>query len=217
MMAPSKQDAMARKPAPPVRDEDETVELLARARDGDSAALNVLFSRQIPLLRRWASGRLPQWARDIADTSDLIQETVFETFKRIESFEPRGEGALQAYLRQALVNRLRNQLRRVGSRPDRVELESNIVDDAASPLETAIGRQTLERYEAALEKLKPGERDAIVSRIEFGMTYAEVATALDKPSADAARMAIIRALNRLTEIMAKERDQRQNRGENAEG
>jgi len=208
---------MAREPAPPVRNEDETVELLARARDGDGAALDVLFSRQIPLLRRWASGRLPQWARDIADTSDLIQETVFETFKRIESFEPRGEGALQAYLRQALVNRLRNQLRRVGSRPYRAELESNIPDEAASPLETAIGSQTLDRYEAALAKLKPAERDALVSRIEFGMTYAEVATALDKPSADAARMAIIRALNRLTEIMAKERDQRQSRGENAEG
>ena len=98
----------------------------------------------------------------------------------------------------------------------RAELESNIADDAASPLETAIGRQTVDRYEAALAKLKPGERDAIVSRIEFGMTYAEVATALDKPSADAARMAIIRALNRLTEIMAKDRDQRQNRSENAE-
>jgi len=192
---------MAREPAPPVRDDDETVELLARARGGDRVALDRLFSLQIPLLRRWASGRLPRWARDIADTSDLIQETVFETFRRIESFEPRGEGALQAYLRQALVNRLRNQLRRVGSRPQCAELESNVADEAASPLETAIGRQTLDRYEAALAKLKPDERDAIVSRIEFGMTYGEVATALDKPSADAARMAVIRALDRLTREM----------------
>jgi RNA polymerase sigma-70 factor (ECF subfamily) len=203
---------MAREPAPPVRDDDETVELLARARGGDREALDLLFSRQIPLLRRWASGRLPRWARDIADTSDLIQETVFETFKRIESFEPRGEGALQAYLRQALVNRLRNQLRRVFARPQRAELESNVADEAASPLETAIGRQTLDRYEAALAKLKADERDAIVSRIEFGMTYAEVAAALDKPSADAARMAVIRALDRLTEEMAGGGGARQTKG-----
>jgi len=206
---------MAREPAPPVREEDETVALLARARDGDRAALDLLFARQIPVLRRWASGRLPRWARDIADTSDLIQETVFETFKRIESFEPRGEGALQAYLRQALVNRLRNQLRRVGGRPDRDELRSNIADEAASPLETAIGRETLDRYEAAVAKLKPEERDAIVSRIEFGMTYAEIATALDKPSADAARMAVIRALDRLTDTMAKGRNDRRKNGERA--
>jgi RNA polymerase sigma-70 factor (ECF subfamily) len=187
---------------------DDTVDLLARARTGDRAALETLFARQIPLLRRWASGRLPQWARDISDTSDLIQESVFETFKRIESFEPRGAGALQAYLRQALINRLRNQLRRVGSRPQHAELESAIPDAAASPLEAAIGQQTLDRYEAALARLRPDERDAIVSRVEFGMTYPEIATALDKPSADAARMAVVRALERLTESMARARRDR---------
>ncbi len=207
---------MSREPAPCVGDDDETVELLRRARGGDREALDLLFARQIPLLRRWASGRLPQWARDIADTSDLIQETVFETFKRIDSFEPRGEGALQAYLRQALVNRLRNQLRRVGSRPQRMELESSMADEATSPLEAAIGRQTLDRYEAALGKLKPEERDAIVSRIEFGMTYAEVAAALDKPSADAARMAVIRAIDRLTQEMASAREERRRKSENTE-
>jgi RNA polymerase sigma-70 factor (ECF subfamily) len=182
---------------------DETVELLARAREGDRDALDLLFARQIPLLRRWAAGRLPRWARDIADTSDLVQESVFETFKRIESFEPRGEGALQAYLRQALINRLRNQLRRVVSRPQTTELESAVPDAAASPLEQAIGRQTLDNYEAALGRLSPGERDAIVSRIEFGMSYAEVAAALDKPSADAARKAVVRAIERLVEEMSR--------------
>lgn len=196
-------EGMSREPEPAA--DDETVDLLARARAGDRDALETLFARQIPLLRRWASGRLPQWARDIADTSDLIQESVLETFKRLETFEPRGEGALQAYLRQALINRLRNQLRRVGSRPKQAELESAIPDAAASALEVAIGQQTLDRYDAALARLRPDERDAIVSRVEFGMTYAEVATALDKPSADAARMAVVRALERLTDEMARAR------------
>jgi RNA polymerase sigma-70 factor (ECF subfamily) len=186
--------------------DDETIRLLARARAGDRDALERLFARHIPLLKRWASGRLPRWARDIADTSDLIQESVFETFKRIESFEPRGEGALQAYLRQAVVNRLRNQLRRVGSRPGRADLDPALPDDATSPLEAAISRETLDRYEAALERLRPDERDAIVCRIEFGMTYAEIATALDRPSSDAARMAVVRALERLTAEMAREKN-----------
>jgi DNA-directed RNA polymerase specialized sigma24 family protein len=82
---------------------DDTVDLLLRARAGDGDALNRLFDHHIPILRRWASGRLPRWARDAADTSDLVQETVVQTLKHLDTFEPRGEGALQAYLRQAVI------------------------------------------------------------------------------------------------------------------
>lgn len=180
-------------------------DLLRRAREGDREALDALFLHEMPQLRRWASGRLPRWARDILDTSDLIQETLLETFKRLDSFEPRGDTALQAYLRQALINRLRNHLRRLASRPRYGAIESNWPDTALSPLEATIGQQALDRYEAALNRLTPEQRDALVSRIEFGMSYAEIASALGRPSADAARMAVVRALGRLTEEMARER------------
>ena len=89
-------------------EEDATVRLLERARAGDHAALDELFERHLKLLERWATGRLPRWARGNVDTSDLLQETMLETFKRLDSFEARGKGALQAYLRQAFINRLRN-------------------------------------------------------------------------------------------------------------
>lgn len=182
---------------------DQTAVLLERARSGDHAALDQLFDRHIPLLRQWARGRLPQWARGITDTSDLVQETVIATFRRLDAFEPRHEGALQAYLRQALVNRLRNELRRVATHPAGVELESALPDGQPSPLEQAIGEQTLDRYEAALGRLKQEDRDAIVSRVEFGMSFEEVANALGKPSPDAARMAVVRALERLAAEMAR--------------
>jgi DNA-directed RNA polymerase specialized sigma24 family protein len=84
---------------------ESTLSLLTRAREGDQAALNDLFARYIPALRRWASGRLPRWARDLADTPDLVQETLIQVFKKIEGFEHRGEGALQAYLRQCSTER----------------------------------------------------------------------------------------------------------------
>src|SRR5688572_17977758 len=86
--------------------------LLARAQTGDRAALDSLIARYLPRLQRWATGRLPRWARDVADTQDLVQETLFHTFQRISAFEPRGEGALYAYLRQAVLNRIREELRR---------------------------------------------------------------------------------------------------------
>src|SRR4051812_23968454 len=79
---------------------ESSLDLLARARAGDRQALDVLMARYLPRLRRWASGRLPRWARDLADTQDLVQDTLLQTFKRIETFEARHEGALQAYLRQ---------------------------------------------------------------------------------------------------------------------
>ena len=180
---------------------DTTLDLVERAKTGDAEALNQLFARFIPPLRRWASGRLPRWTRDLMDTDDLVQETVLRSVKRIDAFESRHEGALQAYLRQAVVNRIRDEVRRTKRSPVAAVLDENQSDGHASPLEEAIGRQAVERYESALARLRPEEREAIVARIEMDGSYHEVAQALGKPSADAARMAVSRALLRLAEEM----------------
>jgi RNA polymerase sigma-70 factor (ECF subfamily) len=175
--------------------------LLDRARAGDRAALESLIARYVPRLQRWASGRLPRWARDLADTHDLVQETLLQTFKRIEQFEPRGEGALQAYLRQAILNRIRDELRRAKRRPVRGELDSQVQGEGRSPLEETIGEEALERYERALAKLRREDREAIVARIELGYTNDEIAELLGKPTANAARMTVERAIMRLAKEM----------------
>lgn len=182
---------------------ESTLSLLARAREGDEGALNELFVRYGPPLRRWASGRLPRWARDLSDTPDLVQETLLQTFKRIDGFEHRGEGALQAYLRQAVMNRIRDELRKASHRPEMVELGAEMSDDLTSPLEAAIGAEAVERYEAALERLRPEEREVVIGRVELGLTYAEIAAAAGRPSPNAARMAVARALMRLAEEMGE--------------
>jgi RNA polymerase sigma factor (sigma-70 family) len=180
---------------------DSTFDLVQRAKAGDRDAVDRLFARHLPALRRWASGRLPRWTRDLMDTDDLVQETVFRAVKRIESFEPRHEGALQAYLRQAVMNRIRDEIRRTKRSPTVTLLDEKASDGGASPLEAAIGGEALERYENALARLRPEEREAIVARVEMDCSYQEVAQALEKPSADAARMAVSRALLRLAEEM----------------
>ena len=139
----------------------------------------------------------------MVETQDLVQETLFQTFKRIETFRPERVGALQAYLRQAVLNRIRDELRRVSRRPVTDVLEDEHVDPDPSPLEEAIGREATERYEAALAALRPEEREAIIGRIELGYTYDELAEALGKPSGDAARKAAERALVRLVEEMTR--------------
>jgi RNA polymerase sigma-70 factor (ECF subfamily) len=182
---------------------ESTFSLIERARAGDSEALERLFARHRKPLQRWASGRLPNWARDISDTEDLVQETLLQTFKRIGDFEPRRVGALQAYLRQAVLNRIREELRRKGRRPHETDLDDVEVDSAESPLEHAIGREAVERYEQALARLKPEEREAIIARVEMGYTYEELAEALGKPTPDAARKAAQRALLRLAEELER--------------
>jgi RNA polymerase sigma-70 factor (ECF subfamily) len=180
---------------------ESSTDLLDRARAGDRSALDALMARHLPRLRRWATGRLPRWARDMADTQDLVQDTLLQTFKRIDRFEVRGDGALQAYLRQGVLNRIRDEFRRASRRPANAPLDSHAADPAPSPLEEAIGREAVERYDDALQRLRAEDREAIIARIEMGFTHEELATLLGKPSANAARMALERALVRLAEEM----------------
>jgi RNA polymerase sigma-70 factor (ECF subfamily) len=182
---------------------DSTQYLVERAKAGDRQALDLLFDRALPALRRWASGRLPRWSRDLMDTDDIVQETAIRAVQRIGGFEPRHAGALQAYLRQAIVNRIRDEIRHKGRLPMQAELDENQRDLSASPLEAAIGHEAVERYETALARLRPEEREAIVGRVEMDSSYEELAQALGKPSADAARMATSRALLRLAQEMSR--------------
>jgi RNA polymerase sigma-70 factor (ECF subfamily) len=182
---------------------ESTFDLIERARAGDEDSLERLMARHLGPLRRFVSGRLPRWARDLSDTDDLVQETLLRTFERIEEIEVRGVGALQAYLRQAVMNRLRDELRRKGRAPAVVEVEEGGLDLVAegSPLEEAMGREAFERYQAALTRLRPEEREAIIARVEMDYSYAELAEILGKPTPDAARKAAQRALVRLAEEM----------------
>ena len=182
---------------------ESTVQLIERARAGDIAALDALFGRVAGPLQRWARGRLPRWARDLADTDDLVQDTLLQTFKRLEDFQPRGAGAVQAYLRQAVLNRIRDELRRKRRRPEATDVSGIELEGAGSPLEEAIGREALDRYERALQRLKPNEREAIIARVELGYSYDELAQALGKATPDAARKAAQRALVRLAEEMKR--------------
>jgi RNA polymerase sigma-70 factor (ECF subfamily) len=182
---------------------ESTFSLLGKARAGDRDALDQLFARHLRPLQRWARGRLPHWARQLADTDDLVQDALSQTFKRIDEFEPRDVGALQAYLRQAVVNRVRDELRRIGRRPPAADLETLELASGDSPLAKAIGKESVDRYRRALDRLKPEDRELVIARVEMGYTYGELAEMLGKPSAEAARKAAQRALVRVAEEMQR--------------
>jgi len=176
-------------------------ELLKRAQAGDSQALSRLFGRYMPPLVRFAHQRVPSWARNAMDTGDLVQDTILHAFLRLKFFEPRRDGALLGYLRRSLLNRIRDQFRKAKRHPSPVELDETTPDDGASPLELTITEEERARYTAGLAKLRAAEREAIVGRLELGYSYEQLALVLKKPSPEAARLAVRRALVKLGEQM----------------
>jgi RNA polymerase sigma-70 factor (ECF subfamily) len=180
---------------------DATIELIDRVKRGDRAALEVIMNRCIPALHRWAHGRLPATSRGMVETADLVQDTVIAALRRLEAFEVRHEGALQAYVRHAIMNRIRDAIRRDSRRPVQTPLPDHLVDQGSSPLEQLIGSENVARYDAAVQKLSPQDREAIVGRLELQYSYEELAVVLDKPTANAARVAVTRAMKRLVDEM----------------
>lgn len=187
--------------APRDRRLESTASLLVRSRAGDSSAREELAGRYIMALRHFAHGRLPSRARGMVDTDDLVQNTVTKALNHLERFEPRGEGAFLAYLRQILVNQIRDEARRCARRPASTELDDREPDLGPSPLDEAIGTDAAAAYEAALAKLSDEQREAVMMRIELGFSYQQIAEAQGRPSANAARMVVARALVRLAELM----------------
>ena len=198
---------MTKGPSPPAPDEpialETTAVLLEHARRGDEFARERLFSRFLPVLRGWAHRRLPGHARDLAETDDLVQITLARALARIDAFESRGEGAFLAYLRQILLNAVREEVRRSARRGTRREIDDDVDAAAvATPLEQVLGREAIDRYEAALATLNEDQQQAVVLRLEFGYPYQQVAEALGRPNADAARMLVVRALARLASALS---------------
>ena len=92
--------------------EETSLSLLARAQQGDAVALEALMGRYLARLQRWASGRIPASARTLLDTDDVVQDALLNTLRRLDDFRPRHDGALMAYLREAVANRIRMELRK---------------------------------------------------------------------------------------------------------
>jgi RNA polymerase sigma factor (sigma-70 family) len=184
-------------------DGEKTDALVAHVREGNASAREALAARLLPRLKRWAAGRLPNWARDLTETQDLVQETVSSVLGRLSEFQPRHEAALTVYLRQTLANRIRNEIRRAVRHPpaDGLDAAAGLASASASPLELAISKEAVDRYETALSTLEAEDREAVVGRLELHYAYQELSDAWGLSSADAARKRVERAIKKLAIVM----------------
>jgi RNA polymerase sigma factor, sigma-70 family len=178
-----------------------TGELLRRAKAGDPEALNRLMARYRPRLIRWAAGRLPANARSLFDTGDLVQETLLRAIQALDGIEIEEPGRFQAYVRTAVLNRVRDQVRWARKRPGTDDAIEDVEDPTPSPLDRAIEADVLERYERSMEQLPDVQRLLVHLRLELRYSYEEIAAIVERSSPDAARMAVSRAIRKLAELM----------------
>jgi RNA polymerase sigma-70 factor (ECF subfamily) len=177
--------------------DEPTIELVIKARGGDRSAVEALLQRCLPRLKRWAHGRLPSAARGHLDTGDLVQEAALHVLGRLDHFEPRHVGAMQAYLRLTVINKIRDEIRRITRHPAAVELTEDYASGDTSPLEATIKAEAYERYREAIAELSQRDREMIVARVEAQWSLQDIAQRFGMRT-DAARMAVSRALRRLT-------------------
>lgn len=181
---------------------EPTEELLREIREGSRDAEQRLYDRYLPLLRRWAHGRMPQSARDISDTDDLVQITLLRALRHLEEFQSSGSGSFLAYLRHILLNEVRAELRKYRRRGSSVDIDQlALSDEGDSVVENLVGHQRLLAYEKALAALERRQQEAVVMRIEFGMSYQEIGLEAGI-SADAVRMTVARALKAMATSIA---------------
>ena len=170
----------------------------------------LLFRRHGPELRQWARGRLPRWARSVADTTDVVQDVLLRTFRRIDRFEDRGRGALRGYLRRSVMNRIHDEMRKVVRRPTG-ELEERLLQSARA----SSRRRSTRRWTPARAPLQGGARDAQRGRAHARGRPHRARVQLrpacphrGRATPEAARQAVRRAVKKLAERMPRARGSR---------
>jgi RNA polymerase sigma-70 factor (ECF subfamily) len=182
-------------------DPESSIALVERLQQGDADAMDRLFARYLRPLKRWAHNRLPPYARSLSDTQDVVQDGIVRVLANLGTFRPQRTGSFHKYLRMAVMSQVLDEIRRAGRRPAGVELDHDLPSNLPSPYDIAVKGEDREIYEQALDTLSDDDRDLVIGRLEWGLSYSELAEALKRPSVDAARVAARRAVVKLAEVM----------------
>ena len=127
------------------RDPESTRELVDRARRGDQEAVDRLFPRHMRP-RQWE--RADAWHRGRATSPTPTVSSSTPYFRRLGTLQTSNPRAFQAFLRQAVVNRLRNELRRKGRLPKAIDVDEKELDPSLLTLLAELDRSLGLRREA---------------------------------------------------------------------
>ncbi len=183
-----------------------TSDLLTRARSGEKQAIEALIVRYRQPLEQLLHLRLAPNARRLLETQDLVQEVLTRALRLLPRFEYRGIGSFWSYLRSVALNYLRESTRKVS----RLEPLASTEDDAdlrssePGPMQQTSRREEFLAFEKALTGLSERAREALLMRIELEQPFGVIASECQFPSADAARMAVMRAIKQVSQEMSRD-------------
>jgi len=184
----------------------ETIEL---AKSGDETAISMIVSRYQNYLMAIASNHLEPYLASRISPSDVVQDTIVGLPKKLRAFAGKTEQELKAWLRASLSNTLKNARRFHLQDKRSVDNEKNFPISRFEDLSTpSKNMQSLERrleLEKGLQKLSKKEQSLLRMRHEAGLSFVEIGETLGT-SADAARMAWGRAIEKLKTHLLKRGD-----------
>ena len=168
-----------------ISERDLDQELVLRAQNGDQRAFELLvvkYQRRIARL-------LSRMIRDQAEIEDVSQEAFIKAYRALPTF--RGESAFYTWLYRIAINTAKNYLSTLGRRPmlateyededgDTVDA-SSLVPDFRTPETELSNKQIVSTVNEAVNALPEELREAITLREMDGMSYDEIAAAMDCP------------------------------------
>jgi len=199
--------------AVPAADSAETERLLDRIRAGEKPAVDRLFDRHRPYLRRVVELRLDPKLRPRVDPSDVVQEAQMEAHRRLKAYLRQPAFPFRLWLRQIAYDRLlmmrrfhveagRRAVERDLPLPDRssILLAREFVSARLSPSQHLLRSEFIRRVREAVGRLPEGDREVLILRKLEGLSNQETAHLLDIDPATASRR-FGRAVLRLREIL----------------
>jgi RNA polymerase sigma-70 factor (ECF subfamily) len=196
-------------------DSSETLRLVDLARDGDAAAFSALFARHRDRLRGFIDNRLDHRLRTRLDSSDVVQDTHVEAFRRFRDYCQRRPMPFHIWLRKTAYDRLLNLYRdhlqaqrRSVQREVRMSDQSSILIAATlratqvPPSEVAARREEVEQLSRVIDLLPEMDREVLLMRNVEGMSHIEIAHLLEIDHATA-RKRYARALVRLEKLLVE--------------
>lgn len=184
-----------------------TLAQVRAARDGDRGALEQLFGRYLPWVIDVVALRLGRRRRDCGTLEDLVQESLLDAFRSIESFQERSEGSFRNWLARIVENNVRDGARRRqaqkrGGGKERVlsdmsesNLDANVLPARdATPSQVAGAREQEALVEIAMLRLQERQRELLILRDRCGMSFEEVSQHAGLKNAESARTSYRRAL-----------------------
>lgn len=183
---------------------DDSLEpLVEAATAGDPQALDDLVARYLPRLHAYIRLRMNAPLRAREASVDIVQSVCREVLEEREKFVYQGEGPLMGWLLTTALNKLRERARFVGRQKRDVgrETPEDFVDPVVyaslvTPSRDAIGREEIERLEAALDRLPDDYREVVVLARIVGMPHRDISVHMGRTGA-ATRNLLGRALTKL--------------------